>query len=314
LLKHDQPTKQNSCSIEEANLLQAVINAVPTPIFFKDHEGRYLGCNLAFEDFVGLKKNDLIGKGVFELFSDDLAKVYYEADAALYNSQGKQIYEAQVTYADGSIHDVMFHKACFHAQSENIYGIVGAILDITDRKKAEAELEKRALTDSLTGLQNRYSLLIGLEHALKRAERMKTHIAFLMLDLDDFKHINDTYGHFAGDSVLTNIALRLRGCVRESDMVARLGGDEFVIVIEDFQDEEVILQICDKIIRSCQVSMFVDGHDLKIGITIGVAYSIDGNNSATDLMKMADIALYRAKDKGKSCYQFFSRDLKESVL
>jgi len=134
--------KKSSDSIREATLVQAVINAIPAPIFFKDSEGRYLGCNDAFEQFVGRKKEEMIGKGVFELWDEDLAKIYHDADAALFEAGGKQLYETQVTFADGTIHDVMFHKAVFHAEEEGRSGIVGAMLDITVRKELETELKE----------------------------------------------------------------------------------------------------------------------------------------------------------------------------
>lgn len=299
-------------SVEEANLLQAVINAVPTPIFFKDCEGRYLGCNKAFEDYVGLSKNELVGKGVFELFDSKLAEVYHQADLALYESRGKQIYEAQVTYADGSVRDVMFHKAVFHAQSENIDGIVGAILDITDRKKVEAQLEKLALTDTLTGLDNRYSMLKELKNALKRSRRTKTQVAFLMLDLDDFKHVNDTYGHPTGDALLVEVAFRIKHAVRDSDIIARIGGDEFAIVLEGINDERTIHLIADKINEAFISALCVDGHNLNMNVSIGISCSPMDSNDVDELMKMADIALYRAKASGKGCYQFFSKPLKIS--
>ena len=129
-------------SIREATLLQAVINAIPAPIFFKDSVGRYLGCNGAFEVFVGRKKEEMIGRGVFELWDEELATVYQEADDALFKTGGEQLYEAQVTFADGSIHDVIFHKAVFHFKEGNESSIVGVMLDITERKKLEAELQE----------------------------------------------------------------------------------------------------------------------------------------------------------------------------
>jgi len=303
----DAQTGPRPYNVEEANLLQAVINAVPTPIFFKDAEGRYLGCNKAFENYVGLSKQELVGKTVFELFDPKLAEIYHHADLALYESRGEQNYETQVTYADGSIRDVMFHKAVFHAQSEDIDGIVGAILDITERKKAENELEKLALTDTLTGLDNRYSMLRELKHALKRSKRTKTQVAFLMLDLDDFKHVNDTYGHPTGDALLVEAAFRIKYAVRDSDIIARIGGDEFAIVLEGIHDEKTIHQVADKINAAFSTALCVDGHNLKMNVSMGISCSPMDSNVFDELMKMADIALYRAKANGKGCYQFFSQ-------
>ncbi|NVK17572.1 MAG: diguanylate cyclase [Methylocystaceae bacterium] len=295
-------------TIEETNLLQAVINSVPVPIFFKDNQGRYLGCNLAFEEYIGKTKDELIGKGVYDLFDSDLAAVYDKADRALIDAKGKQIYEAQVEYADGSIRDVMFHKACFHAVYEDINGIVGAILDITDRKKAERELERRAMTDSLTGLNNRHALVNKLEHALKLAKRSQKHVVFMMLDLDDFKKINDNFGHPIGDSLLVEAAQRLEHCIRESDILARIGGDEFAIVLESMEGDSGIITVAEKIISALSRGFHIEGHDLSVGVSIGIASSPLNGTSSRDLMKLADIAMYQSKARGKGQYSFYSEN------
>ncbi|MDV7341670.1 diguanylate cyclase [Terasakiella sp. A23] len=299
-------TDQSPPSIEEANLLQAVINAVPVPIFFKDSEGRYLGCNRAFEEYVGKSKEELVGFGVFDLFDRELAEVYHKADLALMDSQGKQVYEAQVEYADGTIRDVMFHKACFHAVSEDINGIVGAILDITDRKRAEMELEHRAMTDALTGLNNRYSLIHELNHALKLSKRTDNRVVFMMLDLDDFKKVNDTYGHPAGDELMVEAARRLRDCVRESDTVARIGGDEFAVVLERMAGKEDASIVAQKIIDALSEPFEVEGNWITVGGSIGIACSPKDGVTSLDLMKMADIALYNVKDRGKGQFSYYS--------
>ncbi len=292
--------------IEEASLLQAVINAVPTPIFYKDDNGCYLGCNQAFEEFIGLTKHQLVGKNVFELFDCELAEIYQKADLALIEAGGKQIYEAQVKYADGSLHDVMFHKACFHAINEEITGVVGAILDITDRKKMERELQRRAMTDSLTGLNNRAALMHELDQAIRVSKRHKKRVVFLMLDLDDFKQVNDTYGHQAGDALLIEACQRLKCCVRESDILARFGGDEFGIVLERTQGKEGAIVVAEKIIAALTKPFIVEGQEARVGVSIGIARSPADGITSQDLMKMADIAMYAAKAKGKGQYIFYS--------
>jgi len=306
MTSRDGVSKEQIQSIEEANLLQAVINAVPVPIFFKDCDGKYLGCNRAFEEYTGKSKEELIGFSVFDLFDPDMAAVYHKADQALMDSRGKQIYEAKVEYADGSIRDVMFHKACFHAVSEDINGIVGAVLDITERKKAEAELERRALSDSLTGLNNRYSLIRELDHALKMSKRHKKSVTFMMLDLDDFKKVNDTYGHPVGDALMIEAAERLLNCVRESDLVARIGGDEFAVVLEPIEVEDGASIVAQKIIDALSAPFEIDGNSMSVGVSIGIACSPENGTTSLDLMKMADIALYIVKGKGKGQFCYYS--------
>ena len=134
--------KDVNTSVREPTVIQALMDAMPVPVFFKDGDGNYLGCNTAFEKFVGRKCEEIVGKGVFELWDESLAAVYHEADKALFERGGKQIYDAQVTFADGSVHDVTFHKAVFHAEEDGVSGIVGALFDITERNRTEEELRR----------------------------------------------------------------------------------------------------------------------------------------------------------------------------
>jgi len=285
-----------------ADFMQAVINAAPTPIFYKDAEGRYLGCNKAFEEYIGLSRGQLIGKSVFELFDEELARVYFEADNALFERKGTQIYEAKVDYADGSTHDVMFHKAYFHAQDEGVEGIVGSILDITERKKAEELLEQLALTDSLTGLDNRYSLMKSLQHSLLRQHRENFTLAFLMLDLDGFKQINDNYGHPVGDTLLIEVAKKLKSNFRESDVIARVGGDEFSVILENISSTESLTRLVNKVLAEFREPFVIDNKKFTIGVSIGIAVSSSIECSSEDIIKQADAALYQVKNSGKGSY------------
>jgi len=289
-----------SPDVNETDFMQAVINAAPTPIFYKDATGRYLGCNKAFEEYIGLSRDELIGKSVLELFDDDLARTYFEADNALFERKGTQIYEAKVEYADGSIHDVMFHKAYFHA--EGIEGIVGSILDITERKKAEKSLEQLALTDSLTGLDNRYSLMKSLKHSLLRQHRENFTLAFLMLDLDGFKQINDNYGHPVGDALLIAVAKKLKNHFRESDVIARVGGDEFSVILENIYSIEPLKVLANNILAEFLQPFVIDNNRFTIGVSIGIATSSFSECSSEDIIKHADAALYQVKNSGKGSY------------
>ncbi|MEH6473293.1 MAG: diguanylate cyclase [Halopseudomonas sp.] len=288
--------------IREFTLLQSVINAIPAPIFFKDADGVYLGCNQAFEEYVGKTREELVGKGVFELWDQPLAQKYFEADDALTKAGGKQSYEAQVKYADGTLHDVLFHKAVFHSKSEDIRGLVGVILDITERKRAETELEKLATTDSLTGLYNRHYLYAALDACCKKAKRRGSELAVLFLDLDGFKAVNDSYGHAVGDQLLIAIAQRLRECVRESDNVARFGGDEFIVVIEDIDNRAQCERVAEQILHRFRQPFFIENKPLMIGTSIGIATYPDNGLDSQSLLKNSDLALYQAKTDGKGKY------------
>lgn len=294
----------NEDLISELTLVQSVINAIPAPIFFKDHNGIYLGCNVAFTQFVGRTFDQIIGKGVFELWDDDLAQKYFDADAALLQAGGKQCYEAQVTYADGVRHNVMFHKANFIAIDDNIRGIVGVMLDITAQKKTEKELLKLVNLDTLTGLFNRHYLYESLEQAQQRCRRNNSGMAVLFLDIDGFKAVNDAHGHAIGDKLLIEVATLLQQSAADN-VVSRFGGDEFVIIMEDLKTVTDCELLAQKIIDAVTVPMFVDGLKLQVGMSVGIStYGVE-QLGKQDLLINADRGLYQAKSRGKGQYAVF---------
>lgn len=129
---------------EQLHFIEQLLQAMPSPVFYKDEKGRYLGCNQAFEDYIGIKREALIGKTVYDIAPKDLADIYYAADQALFEQPGKQVYENQVRYADGTRHQAVFYKATFFKTGSTVGGLVGVILDISERKRAELALRRRA--------------------------------------------------------------------------------------------------------------------------------------------------------------------------
>ena len=185
--------------------------------------------------------------------------------------------------------------------------------DITDRKEAEARIRYMALHDALTGLPNRLLFDDRLSTAIPLARRNDTKVAVLILDLDRFKHINDSLGHHVGDQLLEQFAMRLRTCLRESDTAARLGGDEFAVCLPELespQDAEVVAQ---KIQGVLQAPFQIEQHELNIGTSIGIAcYPEDGTDHGT-LLRAADTAMYDAKANGRGVYRFFTPELNEAA-
>lgn len=177
----------------------------------------------------------------------------------------------------------------------------------------EEKLYKNAHYDSLTGLPNRLLFQDRIHHALKRADREKSQVALMFLDLDHFKTLNDSMGHTVGDEFLRETAIRLKSSVRNIDTIARLGGDEFTIILPDLHNSESTIAdvsaIASKILRKTAVPYKINGQEIVLTASIGIAlYPTDANNYS-DLLKVADAALYYAKGKGKSNYQFYSEDI-----
>jgi diguanylate cyclase (GGDEF)-like protein/PAS domain S-box-containing protein len=189
--------------------------------------------------------------------------------------------------------------------------MTGTSTNITKRKMAEERAEYLATRDPLTGLPNRVLLHDRLEQGVVNAARHHTGFAFMFIDLDRFKTINDSLGHHVGDELLKAVADRLTACVRASDTVARLGGDEFAVILENLRDDddEGAQQVAEKMIASMGTPMLVEGQALNTSCSIGISlFPADGRDSAA-LMKNADVAMYYAKEKGRNNYQFFSADM-----
>jgi diguanylate cyclase (GGDEF)-like protein/PAS domain S-box-containing protein len=197
----------------------------------------------------------------------------------------------------------------------NVYMVDGTMIaqcnlrDITARKRAESRIRHMALHDSLTGLANRTLLRDRLSQAISLASRNKEQVAVLLLDLDLFKHINDSLGHHIGDGVLQGVATRLRAALRESDIVARLGGDEFVVALPVVSNLQQIEEVAQKLIGSLREPFYIESHEIHICGSIGIArYPNDGDNAGA-LLRTADLAMYAAKASGHGQYKFFTAEL-----
>ena len=197
----------------------------------------------------------------------------------------------------------------------NVYWVDGTMIaqcnlrDITARKQAETRIRHMALHDSLTGLANRTLLRDRLSQAISQASHNEEQVAVLLLDLDLFKHINDSLGHHIGDGMLQGVATRLRAALRESDIVARLGGDEFVVVLPVVSNRQQVEEVAQKLIGSLREPFYIESHEIHICGSIGIGrYPNDGDNAGA-LLRTADLAMYAAKATGHGQYKFFTAEL-----
>ena len=424
----------------QLGFMHQLIEAIPSPLFYKDAQTRYLGCNSAFEAFIGKPASELIGKSPRDIAPQELADRYLAADREILDQPGKQIYESQVRHADGHLHDVVFHKATFTHPDGSVGGLVGVMLDITERKRMENDLRQAAtvfdnsaegviiaekngtiigvnrafcsitgyeraevigqsprmlqsgrhdrrfysgmwktigqhgrwqgevwnrrksgevypqwlsittvcdpqgqpthyvatfsdithqkqneeriqllaFSDPLTGLPNRRLLLDRLEHALIVSARNQQRGALFFIDLDDFKGLNDTRGHYIGDLLLQQVGQRLVANVKKGDTVARLGGDEFVVMLEGLgQDAMQALQQAEavgaRILHTLNQPYVLQDTVHHNTPSIGVALFGEPQGSVEELLKQADLAMYRAKASGRNTLCFFDPQM-QSVL
>jgi diguanylate cyclase (GGDEF)-like protein len=182
-------------------------------------------------------------------------------------------------------------------------------VDLTQRKATERAIAHLALHDPVTGLANRRLLFDRLQHALTRANRQAGRVAVLYCDVDHFKRINDTFGHRAGDLVLQDVARRLESVLREDDTLARVGGDEFVVVFEELSDATEATRIAERARLAMSIPVVVDGQELEITGSIGVALSGRAGEDVDSLLRRADDAMYVAKGNGRNQVAFASDDL-----
>ncbi len=199
--------------------------------------------------------------------------------------------------------------------------MTGTVQDVTDRRQAEqalrdkdAHLEYIAYHDALTGLPNRALLMDRLRHAASRADRAGTRMALLFIDLDRFKTINDSLGHAVGDAVLQAAAGRLRSVVREEDTLSRLGGDEFVVLLESVRDGEAAAAVAEKIIHVLEKMLHIGNYPLHISASVGISLYPDDGRDAETLLKHADAAMYKSKERGRNTFHFYEQGITERAM
>jgi diguanylate cyclase (GGDEF)-like protein len=203
----------------------------------------------------------------------------------------------------------------FSDEDMQFFTLVGErVAAALENARRAAELSRMAYHDSLTGLPNRALLVDRLEHTLPRARRRGSAVALLFLDLDNFKVINDSLGHQAGDVLLIEVARRLQTCVREEDTVARLGGGEFTVLVEDVAGEQGARQTADRIAAALRTPLSLDGHEVVVSTSMGIAVSGPGREHAEGLVRAADLAMYEAKAEGKACHAVFHPSMEHRAV
>jgi diguanylate cyclase (GGDEF)-like protein/PAS domain S-box-containing protein len=302
--------------------LKAILYHSPTLIAVKDLDGNVI---LASEYYKQLQAVDTdegyVGKNVFDVFPEELAQELWQEDQAMEHVSKNSESELEIMHKDGSLHTYLMVKFPLKDKAEKVFGICSICTDITERKQAEDALREQqsrlnymAFHDALTGLPNRALFYDRLNHGLARAKRSGGMLVAMLLDLDRFKYINDSLGHDAGDLLLKTISQRLKECVRDMDTVARLGGDEFVIVLEGIHDIDDVGYVAQKILATVARPINIVGHDISTTVSIGISVYPDDVTQADELLKNADIAMYKAKEGGKNNYQFYAEGMNASAV
>lgn len=281
--------------------LQTTLDTLPSPIFIKDRDGRYIACNKAFENYLGLPRHRILGSTVLDIAPPELAAIYQQADQELMAAGGRQTYESNVRYADGSLHDVIFYKSVFRNSAGEADGISGTMLDITDRTALERKLEIAASTDFLTGVNNLRTFYELASQEFRRFTRSGSDLSLVVLDIDYFKEINDTLGHSAGDSALRKFVAAVQANLRDQDIFARAGGDEFRILLPATLPSGAAL-VAERIRQAVnQITVSNPKGSATLSISAGICACLPGDESLDDVTRRADAALYIAKASGRNC-------------
>ncbi|HEX5539385.1 MAG TPA: EAL domain-containing protein, partial [Methylophilaceae bacterium] len=296
-------------------VLQSILDNVPVRIFWKDRNLNYLGANVLFVQDAGVSDiSQLIGKNNSELFLAN-AERYGQDDRRVIETGVPQInYEEPLMQPDGSARWVLTSKVPLRNGDGDIIGVLGTYNDITERKQAEQIIRYQASYDALTQLPNRRMFHDRLRQEISKSQRSGLKLALILLDLDNFKEVNDTLGHAFGDNLLRQVAERLRVCVREEDSVARLGGDEFSIIIAGLQEASTLERIAQDILRELGLPFRLQDDVVYPTVSIGLTVYPDDADNIDDLLKNADQAMYEAKRQGRNRYTYFTPAMQQAAL
>ncbi|MEG4278578.1 CHASE2 domain-containing protein [Microcoleus sp. MON1_C1] len=291
--------------------LQSLIDTIPDPIFVKDRNHRCVVLNQAYCRFIGYPLEILTCRTDYDLFPQAEAEIFWQQDELVLQTHQPRENEEYFTDAHGITHLIATKRSLHKDAAGNLF-LVGAIRDITERQlrakaleQKNAELSHQAYHDALTGLPNRQRFYECLHRSLEIASSTQKLVALLFLDLDGFKSINDTLGHNVGDLLLKTVASRLKKCLRGSDTISRLGGDEFTVILPAIPGREEAAKVAEKICDAIMQPFILEEHTVSVTTSIGISlYPIDGQEPEM-LVKNADVAMYRAKERGKNQYHFY---------
>jgi len=280
-------------------------------IFQTTPDGSYLAANPALARIYGYASPETLIAGL-----DDIGRRLYvksgqrERFRQLMALHGEVLnFESEIYRADGSRIWISENAHAVRDAYGQLLYYEGTVQDISERKSYQEQLERQANHDMLTGLPNRILLADRIGQGIARAARLGYFLAVVFIDLDNFKFINDSLGHGAGDELLKEVASRLRQCVRHSDTVARLGGDEFVLLLNDHYRVQSIIQQLRRVLAEIARPLKLAGREFQIGASLGVALCPQDGADAATLLRHADIAMYAAKSRGRNNFQFFTAEL-----
>ncbi|MDQ2746531.1 MAG: EAL domain-containing protein, partial [Acidobacteriota bacterium] len=292
--------------------LRTLLTSMNEGLLQVDSEDTIVFVNHYFTEMVGYSQEELVGKNWSHLLLDNEKNDFISEVNKRRSSGISDKYELNLKKKSGETLFVMVSGVPILDAQEFITGSMAVFTDITERKRIEEQLLHDAFHDNLTGLANRALFMNHLRLTMERSKSRRSSLyAVLFLDFDRFKIINDSLGHGEGDKLLQFIARRLESATRAGDLVARLGGDEFVVLLSEPLEEGDAVQIAERIQAGLKNPFDLNGNEIFISASIGIALSTSGHKRPEDMLRDADIAMYSAKAKGRARYQIFDQAMHE---
>ncbi|MBV8666368.1 MAG: EAL domain-containing protein [Burkholderiaceae bacterium] len=308
-------------------LYRYLVDSSPDLIYTLDAEGRFTFINETGQQLLGYAREELIGQHFsFLIHEEDKDRAHFVFNERRVGERASRNVELRLKCRDTDMQErvfdtrlmnIAFSSMGMYALSSKLkapefFGTYGVARDITERKRAEAQISYQAYHDILTDLPNRILFRDRLELALIQAKRNKSELAVMFVDLDRFKIVNDSLGHIKGDELLQQVATRLKENLRRGDTLARFGGDEFTLLLPDLRTREDAAAIAGKFVESMQGAFALSEHQVHVSASIGIAVYPDHGETIDDLLRHADMAMYQVKGTGKNGFSFYDQSMTDA--
>ncbi|MCC5901295.1 MAG: EAL domain-containing protein [Halomonas sp.] len=311
---------QQATELEAAQLkIAAMAFETHLGMFIADADNRIVQVNHTFSEITGYDEKEVVGHTPAILNSGRHDAVFYQQMWQSLSDQDRWQGEVWNRRKNGEVYPQWLTISIVRNDDEAITHYVATLSDITQRKAAEQEIHQLAFFDALTGLPNRRLLIDRIETTLKEAQWESHYSAVMFIDLDNFKTINDSLGHYKGDALLVSVAKRLAGIVRGSDTAARLGGDEFVVMLHELGEDIVVAAqhaegIAQKLLTALREPMVIGEHPLQVSGSIGITLFAGQKMGVSEILQQADLAMYQAKAAGRNALRFFDPSMQAAVM
>jgi len=313
---HDQ--KRNEDALRRANwMLSSHISNTPLAVLEWDPDLKLIRWSPQAQNIFGWSADEILGMALTDnpmIHGDDVEAILGLVTKLMTGLEPRATSLTRNYRKNGDVIWCEWYHSGLLGDDGQVVSILSFVQDVSSRIQAEERLQYMATRDALTGLPNRLLLHERLTQAIAQARRNGRRVGVLFIDLDRFKNVNDTLGHRIGDELLKHVTQALSAALRETDLLARLGGDEFMVIVEDFDDPQVLGRIAQKLLDAIAQPFTIEEHDIYVTSSIGIAVYPDDSDDPDELLKHADVAMYRSKDLGRNTYQFLDANLAEHRL